>query len=291
MLPFDRRTAACLLFAALAGLGTDAKADTLNGAMLINWNPNYLYGGPSYVPGLYYWNNGSGDGTFANIGWCLLGGSQCGMQNAPGRIPFFSTPYLTAPTDMYFSSAGQPMRLTLDLALTNQKSGNGGADFIGYYLTDVTGTQISSPTILFSSNQPSGSTAALPALLSGQNYAFFIENVQGYGTNAQQTSYSFYMNSPANTSTGSMPADSLQHFSIFEAGATFYIGAVDGNVCDGTFTVNNSPCIPSSEFDFNDMVVEISPVSAAEPGPAGLLGLGIVVIGVAARRRLYSVLL
>lgn len=274
----------CILAAALTASGMAAKADTLNGAVLVNWNPNYLYGSAAYAPGLYYWNNDSGDGANANIGWCFMGSSQCNMQNAPGRIPFYAMPALTAPTDMYFSSAGQPLQLTLDLTLTNQKNGGSGTDFFGYYLTNAAGTQISAPTILFNSNEALGSTVTLPILSAGQNYAFYIENIQGYGTSAPQTDYSFYMNSSANASTGSMPADSMQHFSIFQSGDTFYIGSVDGDACAGSFTINNSPCIPSSEFDYNDMVVQVSPATP-EPGSAGVLGLGILMIAMAARRR------
>jgi hypothetical protein len=211
------------------------------------------------------------------------------MQNAPGRVPFYASSNLTAPTDMYFSSAGQPMQATLDLALTSQKNGGSGADFFGYYLTDATGAQISTPAILLNSSDALGSTVLLPSLSAGQNYAFFIENIQGYGTSTPQTTYSFYMNSSANSSTGSMPADSLQHFSIFQAGNAFYLGAVDGDACAGIFTINNSPCIPSSQFDYNDMVVQVSP-AAPEPVSAMLSGLGMLVLGLAVRRRFSTLL-
>jgi hypothetical protein len=285
------------LIGALAIVGAPATADTLSGAVLINWNPNYLYGGPSYVPGLYYWNNDSGDGTDANVGWCLVGSGQCAMKNAPGRISFYATPSLTAPTDMYFTSAGHAMQLTLDLSLTAEKGG-GGMDFFGYYLTDSTGAQIGNPTIVFNSNQASGATALLPSLSPGQNYGFFIENIQGYGTSSQQTDYSFYMNSSANSSTGFMPAGNLQHFAIFQYGATYYLGTVDAAACSGSFTVDNSPCISSSQFDYNDMVVQLSSVvGQAEvghadpvPEPAGLLPLGIIVVALAVRRRFAAAL-
>lgn len=284
MLCFSCRTLSCLLMTGPVALVT-AHADTINGAVSINWNPNYLYGGSSYVPGLYYWNNNSGDGPQANIGWCLVGGSECGMKNAPGHIPFYGTSSLTAPTNLFFSStAGQPMQVTLDLTMTNQKNGGSGLDFFGYYLTNQTGTQINSPTILFNSNQALGSTAILSGLSAGESYAFFIENVQGYGTNAQQTTYTYYMNSSDNSANGSMPADALQHLAVFQTGTTFYIGSVDGDACAGSFTVYNSPCIAASQFDYNDMVVQLSP-AVPEPIPSGLFALGIAVLGIAARLR------
>ena len=283
---FSRRAAVLLLAAVSGAVGTAAKADTLNGGVLIPWNPNVLYGTPNYIPGLYYWNNNSGDGNQANIGWCLIGGVQCGMQNPPGRIPFYTAPSgSSAPADMYFSSAGQTLQLTLDATVTNQKNGGSGADFFGYYLTDSSGMQISNPVILFNSSQALGSTLLLSGLSSGQNYAFFIDNIQGYGTNAPQTTYSFYMNPAANASSGAMPADSMQHFAVFQNGSTFYLGTVDGDACAGMYNVNNSPCILASVFDYNDMVVQISPV-APEPASAGLFALGIAVAGVLARRRI-----
>jgi len=262
-----------------------AHADTLNGGISTNWDPNYLYDGSSYSPGLYYWNNNSGDGPQDNIGWCLVGGSACAMKNAPGHIPFYGTSGLTAPANLYFSSTdGERMQVTLDLTLTNQKNGGSGLDFFGYYLTDPAGMQINSPTILFNTDQALGSTALLPALTAGASYAFFIENVQGYGTNAQQTNYSYYMNSSDNSANGSMPADALQHFAVFQTGTTFYIGSMGANACAGSFTVYNSPCIAASQFDYNDMVVQLSPV-IPEPIPAGLFTLGFACIGIIARCR------
>ncbi|HZS52983.1 MAG TPA: PEP-CTERM sorting domain-containing protein [Bryobacteraceae bacterium] len=289
-------SAAWILIGAAAVRGVSARADTLNGAVLINWNPNFLYGGPSYVPGLYYWNNDSGDGTKANIGWCLVGSSQCTLQNTPGRISFYATPFLTAPTNMYFTSSGQALQLTLDLSLTDEKGSGSGTDFFGYYLTDGTGIKISNSTIIFNSNQAVGTTAVLPSLPAGQNYGFFIENIQGYGTSPQQTTYDFYMNSSANSATGYMPTDQLQHFSIFQNGATYYLGTVDAASCSANFTVTSSPCISSSQFDYNDMVVQVSNLTSrsdvvtAVPEPGGLVVAGIILVALAGRRRFSTAL-
>ena len=257
------------------------RSDTLNGAAPTSWNANYLYGLPTYVAGVYYWNNNSGDGPQANVGWCLVGGAQCGMQNPPGYLPYYSSGG-SAPADMYFTSSGSGSTVTLRLTLTDQKGQNGnGIDEFGIYLTDATGHTISDPTVIFSSTDTPGSKSAAVTLAAGQNYGFFIENVQGVGT-SNETRYFYYMDSTDNTATGSMPADSMQHFAVFSDGATYYIGAVDGDACQGPFHAGTSPCIPASEFDFNDFIVQVNP--APEPASTMMVGAGLLLLGAIVRR-------
>ncbi len=169
-----------LLF--LAGV-LPCRSDSLHGGFATNWNPNYLYGnnfGNIVLP--YYWNNNSGEGNQANVGWCLVGSAQCGMQNPPGYIPYYSNGALGAPTDMYFTSSGSPIQVTLQLSLTTQKGSGFAEDLFGYYITDATGTAIVNPTPIFTTNYANGSTFTLSTLSTGQNYGFFIENIQGIGS-------------------------------------------------------------------------------------------------------------
>lgn len=291
----------------LTGGALPAFSDTLNGGTLTTWNPNRLYSLSSYVPGLYYWNNSSGDGAQANIGWCIVGSAQCGSQsvagyNPPGYMPYYSDGSMGAPGNMYFTSSGNPEEVTMQLGLTTQKGGDVGVDFFGYYLTDSTGSAIINPTAFFTVNNPNGTTFTMPAMPAGQNYGFFIENVQGFGT-AFQTEYIYYMNSAMDLGTGTMPADNTQHFAIFSSGGTYYLGAKDADACEGGFQPGSSPCVPYSDFDFNDMVVELNTTTQAptsemllagttdlepipEPGSASLFLAGLVVAAGLLRRRI-----
>lgn len=269
-----------LICCVLLGAGVSSlKSDTLNGASPTAWDPNRLFDTPGYVPSLYYWNNYSGDGPQANIGWCLIGSSQCGMQNPPGDLPYYSASG-NAPSDMYFTSTGGHNTTTLELTLTSQKGGPNGVDFFGYYLTNANGTVITNPTALFTANNAVGSSIDLPSVPVGDNYGFFIENIQGFGT-INQTEYIYYMDSAANTTSGSMPADNLQHFAIFSSdGINYYIGASDPDACQGSYQPGTSPCVPASDFDYNDIVVELTPTTVPEPASdvmlmAGFLGLAV----------------
>ena len=163
-----------------------AQPDTLTGGQITAWNPNYLNGYPSYVPGLYYWNNSSGDGSQSNIGWCMIGGGTCGMAKAPGPIPFYSVSF-TAPSTFYFTSSGLPENLTLRSSVTDQKGVGSPYDVFGYYLANPKGTPLpGSSQVLFSSNDPIGTNSTLN-ISAGQQYGFFIENIQGPNTPDQTT--------------------------------------------------------------------------------------------------------
>lgn len=256
------------------------KSDTLIGGVLTNWNPNQLYTASSYLAGFPYWNNQSGDGNQANIGWCLIGSSQCGSQALPGYTPPGYMPFydsgLAAPSDMYFAGSGSNITLTLQFALTDQKGGSNGTDVFGYYITDSTGTSILSTGVAFTSSQAIGSKFTLPSIPKGEYYGFFIENIQGLDT-PNQTDYVYYMDEADNTANGSMPADGLQHFAVFSNGSTYYVGADDADACQGSFVPGSSPCVPASQFDYNDIVVSIATTAnAPEPAPLALIGFSLV---------------
>ena len=267
-------------------VATSVRGDTLSGAVPSGWNANLLYTLPSYVPGVYYWNNDSGDGHQANIGWCLVGGAQCGMQHPPGYLPYYLASGL-APANMQFISGGNSFTATLQLTLTDQKGGANGINLFGFYETDASGIPITNPTVIFTSNDANGNQYSAPAvtLSPGQNYGFFAENIQGFGT-PYETEYTFYMNAADNVATGSMPADHLQHFAVFGSGTTYYLGVVDADACQGIFQPTTSPCVPASLFDFNDFVVRIDTTAAAapEPGTVTLLG-GALLLVIGFRRR------
>jgi len=265
------------------------RADSFTGGVPTLWNPNYLSGGGSYVPGLYYWNNSSGDGSKANLGWCLVGLGQCTLaKGAPGNLPFYSVSG-TAPANMFFTSTGGPITVTLDATLTDQKGVGNGTDLFGFYLTDATGQAVMDPTVIFTSNDALGNHYTSPpsTFSAGQKYGFFIENIQGVGT-PNETYYIYYMDSANNAATGSMGPDSLQHFAVFENTTSYYIGAVDADSCKGQVKPGTSPCIPASEFDFNDFVVQVTTSgtsSMPEPDSQALLATGLLITALYRRRR------
>lgn len=260
-----------------------ATADTVTGGQITAWNPNYLYGYPSYIPGLYYWNMASGDGPRANIGWCLIGGGECGMSNSPGALYFYSVSF-TAPSAFYFSSNGHPSTAILRASVTDQKGVGNAFDIFGYYLADDAGVPIlGTEQPMFTSNDPAGTNYTYN-FATGQRYGFYIENVQGPNA-PNQTTYLFSMNAASNFASGSMPADPVQHFSVFQTGSTFYLGANDANACLNGFQPGASPCVEASEFDYNDMIVELD-TGTPEPASIALVSSGgLLLVGGLLRRR------
>lgn len=266
----------CLLMA------IPGNADMVTGGQITAWNPNFLYGYPSYMPGLFYWNNASGDGSQANIGWCMIGGGQCGMPKTPGVLPYYSVSF-TAPSTFFFTSSGNPETATLQASVTDQKGAGSPYDVFGYYLTDSSGAPIAGTAqAMFTSNDPAG-TNYMMNIAAGQTYGFYIENIQGPNT-PFETTYWFGMNASSNVASGSMPADPIQHFSVFGNGSTYYLGADDADACLNSFQPGVTPCVPANQFDYNDMIVELN-TETPEPAPVLLVCSGLLVLGTLLRRR------
>jgi len=270
-----------------------ARSDTLNGlaGRWQSWDASQLTGGAQNL-GFPYWNNLSGDGPNANIGWCLIGGGSCDAGGIPlGAVPYYGTATGGSVSNLYFTSSGESVTFGLKLTLTNANGGANGLDVFGYYLTNSTGTAILSRTPLFTASSTIGSQVVLP-FPANQNYGFYIENIAGLGT-PDETDYFFYTNSSANSANGSMPADTLQHFAIFQvlAGTNYVLGTVDGNACQPPlFTGMNSPCVPATEFDYNDIVVSLqfgsgNQTSTPEPVSAGLVGVALLGVICLSRRK------
>ncbi len=278
-----------LALALSAGCGV-TYADSLNGnGSMQSWNSSSLVVNSS-SPGIGtpYWNNTSGDGAKENVGWCLAGGGNCSMPaGTQGNIPYYGNGSSSA-SMMYFTSSGNPLTLTLETLLTTQTTTAGGYDVFGYYITNGSGSAASASLVpVFNSTTDKvGSTAAV-ALTAGENYGFYIENIQGSGTQ-YATNYLYFMDSASNTANGSMPADSLQHFATFTSGnGNYFLGDVDDDACQGSFHPGTSPCVPQNEFDYNNMIVEVNGSGANIPEPASLLlmGGGLCLLGGVLRRK------
>lgn len=281
----------CLLALALsAGLAT-ANADSLSGNGTWNsWNTGGLVvDGSSSGIGTPYWNNASGDGPKDNVGWCLTGGGGCTMPaGTPGALSYYGNGSAAA-SSMYFNATGNPITVTLETLMTTQKSTASGYNIFGYYLAGTSGQapSVSSLNPLFDSRTSTvGTAVTVSSLAAGDTYGFYIENIQGGGTQ-YQANYYYFMDSASNMATGSMPADSLQHFAAFDAlNGNYFLGDANADSCQNGFQPGTSPCVVATAFDYNDMMVELGTSNAPEPASLTLIGGGLLLLGTVTRRKL-----
>lgn len=239
-------------------------ADTLIGnGSLQSWNPSVL--GTGSGP---YWNtNTSGDGANYNIGWCMTGTGNCHISNPPGAISYDGNG--TAPaSNMLFSSNSAPDVATMLGKFTNQNAvPPNGSDVFGWYA--ISGVTINLHP-LFTSATAIGTTATFTPTA---NYGFFLENIQSAGTSFE-ADYFWFMNDSLDYTTGpGAPAvdTGTQHFSVFSGGnSSFFFG------------IEDTPAA-TSDFDYNDMVVELAP--APEPVSIALMTFGLGLLGWTIRRR------
>ena len=245
-------------FLTFAFLSQSARADTLvgPGGAFQPWTAAVL--GTTAHPtnnGTPYWNNLSGDGPTANIGWCMVGTGGCVIASPPGAIAYYGTSTGASVQNMMFQNSGVPVSVSLQGMLTNQTGGANGYDLFGWYELNANGT-IGKTTVLWSSQSAAiGATAVFTPV---GNYGLFVENVQGNG----QGNYFWFMNSSQNSSSGPFAAtsDTRQHFAIFSGTpGQFLVGAEDTNNGDG---------------DYNDMIISVTNVP--EPGTLSLLFAGLL---------------
>jgi PEP-CTERM motif len=202
-------------------------------------------------PNRPYWDNSSWDGTNDNVGACLaLASSGCKVPNQPGALPYLGQANGKAFNNFYFQSTGGG-----NVTMQAQVAGDAANDVFGWY-------NINNPSqyqILFDGKTTIGSTVSFTP---SADYGLFFYN----GTSGLDDL--FMSDAPLS------PSDpNFQHFAVFEAGVgTYYVGMED---------------LPSSntDFDYNDMVVELSTSSCPEPASFLLLGSGLLGIGALRFRR------
>ena len=199
------------------------------GASFQRWSPADLNN--NAAP---YWDNYSGEGQFANIGYCLSGGPECVLYDGPpGAIPFWGNVYDqnrdsggSSDLNFYFAGALPPgYKATLEGEYA------GAIGEFGWFETNSTGSILGTQHPLFTFTDTIGTVRNFtPTPFYGYYYSFFGNT--------------FYTISRFNT-----VRQDQQRFAVFEPtpGAilcTVWIGLDD---------------TPDSDGDYNDMIVSIAP--------------------------------
>jgi hypothetical protein len=255
-------------------LSQNLKADTLvgPGGAFQPWTAAVLgpVASPTYTSSTHpgpYWNNFSGDGPTANIGWCLTGGSkECVIASAPGAINYYATATSNAVQNMSFQNNKTPVTVSLVGQLTNQlgTSANPGYNVFGWYQINADGS-IGALTSLW--NSKTGAVGQSATFTPTGSYGLFMENIQGNGS----ADYFWFMNATQDTSTGATanPVDSSQHFAVFSGTpGDFFIGVDDTN---------------NGNLDYNNMIIEL--VNVPEPRTFALFGISLALCALLMIRR------
>ncbi|MGA8025935.1 MAG: PEP-CTERM sorting domain-containing protein [Bryobacteraceae bacterium] len=243
---FGRSAVMVLAFCAAGAL--TIKGDSVAGGTWQSWTTSQLVDGTSPTPGTPYWNNKSSDGAKYNVGWCIAGGGNCIIPNAPDKpLQTYTNGSGGAPTNLQFTSNGAPDGTELLVAITN----NQAHDNFGWY-TVVGGTPQLNP--LFNGTA-SGTTMVFTP--TSKNYGFYMTDQ--FGTFYTQTAYD-------------SSKDGFQAFALFDQNAAagdYYLGVEDGST--------------GGDRDYQDMVIHLTQVP--EPASLGLIGGGLLFVGTLIRRR------
>ena len=246
----------CLALFAVLALTPWAFADTVTGTgsnTFQTWTASDLN-----ENGTPYWDHTSSDGSQANVGYYLLntGYFSTHPPTYPGpgsALPFWGGPLSsggTADPNFYFTSSGSSQA-----ALEIEVAGLAGSNTFGWYDT---------------------STGTMHQLFSGPDSA-------GAATTFTPTAtYGFYFGTDNGTfftqSSQNLTDTNDQHFALFQgANGSYWLGMED-------------LLFASSDKDYNDMVVTVSPAVGVPqvPEPATFLLLGLGLIGGAGVRKRFT---
>jgi hypothetical protein len=249
-------------------------ADTISGSASAGWQSWSATNLDN--DGKPYWDNKSWDGTTKNVGYCMAGTGTCGMSSAPGALPFWGMSYNSGsdtggaadPAFTFLSAGASTGALKIEIA------GNASHNVFGWYDTTLPASG-SNLHIIFAGSDTAGATATFTP---SSSYGFYLDDTVVGDT--------WFTNTSLNTQ-----GSGNQHFAVFSSDQTnYWIGMEDLPFCKTTNPCTVGGSKSTSDRDYNDMIVEISPVPAAvpEPGTLALFGTGLISLAGIIRRRLAA---
>lgn len=261
----------------LMPLAAPALADTVVGSSAtFDWRT--WAAGNVNENGFPYWDHASFDGLQRNIGYYLTNSgafASCSSNCGPGVLPFWGSAYTPdtaggAADPKFYFSATDPGQLA---ALKLEVTANTNTNEVGWFETNSTGTLDGTKHTLFTGPQGAGATATFTP---SSFYGYYV--ISGGG----QT---FETLSQFDSISSSTPQN---HFAVFKEGdPSYWIGVEDLITTCGTPPANPA-CVNGnvgSDFDYNDEVFRVTPVP--EPGTMLLGGTGLLLFGIALRRRFF----
>jgi hypothetical protein len=277
-----------LIVAGLAALTSGmmlADSVSISGSdTFINMPSNTTFAANTTLGNTPYWNNRSLDGAQFNVGYFL---TDTGAFSANTLVPA-PAQYLgntannnLAPTAFSFLSAASSIQVTILYQNAGANSGAFGTSF-GVYDTS-NGAQ----TPIYTAGTVPANVGVITNVSTTASYGFYATTCQNStnGTNC----FTFFSNPSidapvTNFGSGTVveAPGSHQHFALFTVAGdsnSFYLGYEDslngGLGFGGTSGFENYG-------DFNDIIVRITTVP--EPGTFAFLGLGLVALGLRARK-------